>query len=57
MSGPFFGQLRLSLICSIEAITLKDEKCGAMDTVVLHGDIMQPGGQLEVPGLVDLLLG
>ena len=26
-----------------------------MDIVELHGDILQPGGQLETPGLVSLL--
>ena len=28
-----------------------------MDIVVLHGDILQPGGQLETPGLVSFELG
>ena len=52
MSGPFFGHIRLYLINSTKAISLKVTKCGSMNIVELHGDVLQPGGQLETPGLV-----
>ena len=52
MSGPFFGHFRLNLIDSTKVISLKIGKSGSMDIVELHGDILQPGGQLETPGLV-----
>ena len=43
-----------SLIVSISttAIILKCAKFCSMDTRELHGDTLQPGGQLETPGLV-----
>ena len=37
-----------------EVISSKVAKFGSMDIVDLHGDILQPGGQLETPGLVFL---
>ena len=37
---------------STKVIALKVEKFGSMDIVELHGGILQPGGQLETPGLV-----
>ena len=43
---------RLYLIDSTKAISAKVAKFGSMDIVELHGDILQPGGQLETPGLV-----
>ena len=52
MSGPFFGHFRLNLLDSTKVISLKIGKSGSMDIVELHGDILQPGGQLETPGLV-----
>ena len=52
MSGPFFGHFRLNLIDSTKVISLKKGESGSMDIVDLHGDILQPGGQLETPGLV-----
>ena len=52
MSGPFSGHFRLCLINSTEVISSKVAKFGSMDIVELHGNILQPGGQLEPPGLV-----
>ena len=52
MSGPFFGHFRLNLIDSTKVISLKNGESGSMDIVELYGDILQPGGQLETPGLV-----
>ena len=52
MSGPFFGHFRLNLIDSTKVISLKNGESGSMDIVELHGDILQPRGQLETPGLV-----
>ena len=52
MSGPFFGYFRLNLIDFTKVISLKIAKSGSMDIVELHGDILQPGGQLDPPGLV-----
>ena len=45
------------LIDSIKGISLKVAKFGSLDIVELHGDILQPGGQLETPGLVVVTLG
>ena len=42
------------MIDSTEVISLKNGESGSMDFVELHGDILQPGGQLETPGLVGL---
>ena len=50
--GPFLGHFRLYLINSTKVNSLKVAKFGSMDIVELHGDILQPGGQLETPGLV-----
>ena len=52
MSGPLLGHFRLYLIDSTKSISSKVAKFGSMDNVELHGDILQPGGQLETPGLV-----
>ena len=52
MSGQFLGHFRLYLIDSTKVISSKVAKFGSMDIVELHGDILQPGGQLETPGLV-----
>ena len=52
MSGPFLGHFRLYLIDSTKVISSKVAKFGSMDIVELHGDILQPRGQLETPGLV-----
>ena len=52
MSGPFLGHFRLCLIDSTEVALSKVAKFGSMDIVELHGDILQPKGQLETPGLV-----
>ena len=41
-----------NLIDSTRVISLKIAISGSMDIVELHGDILQPGGQLETPGLV-----
>ena len=46
------GHFRLYLINSTKVNSLKVAKFGSMDIVELHGDILQPGGQLETPGLV-----
>ena len=53
MSGPFLGHFRLCLIDSTEVTLSKVAKFGSMDIAELHGDILQPWGQLETPGLVD----
>ena len=55
MSGQFLGHFRLYLIDSTKVISSKVAKFGSMDIVELHGDILQPGGQLETPGLVFIL--
>ena len=52
MSGLFLGNFRLYLINSPKVNSLKVAKFDSMDTLELHGDILQPGGQLETPGLV-----
>ena len=52
MSGPLLGHIRFYLIDSTKVISLKVAKFGSMNVVELHGDILQPGGQLETPGLV-----
>ena len=52
MSGLFVGQCRLYLIVSNKNFALKVAKFGLMDTEELHGDTLQPGGQLETPGPV-----
>ena len=52
--GPFLGHFGLYLINSTKVNSLKVAKFGSMDIVELHGDILQPGGQLETPGLVVL---
>ena len=52
ISGPFLGHFRIFLIDSTKVFSSKVVKFGAMDKVELHGDILQPGGQLETPGLV-----
>ena len=60
MSGPNKGH-----VLAISKISLLlDAWCGSnfhwwvrhakMDTLELCGDILQPGGQLETPGLVDV---
>ena len=56
MSGTFLGPFRLYLIDYSKVISLKNVKFGSMDIVELHGDILQPWGQLETPGLVGLWL-
>ena len=48
MSGPFY----VFLIDSTKVISSKVAKLVSMDIVELYGDILQPGGQLETPGLV-----
>ena len=55
MSGPFLGNFRLYLIDSHSSgvISSKVAKFGSMEIVELHGDILQPGGRLETPGLVN----
>ena len=40
------------MINSTKVNSLKVVKFGSMDIVESHGDILQPGGQLETPGLV-----
>ena len=52
MSGPFLGGYMLYLIDSTKVISSKVAKFGSMDILELHGDILQPWGQLETPGLV-----
>ena len=52
MSGPFLDHFRLYLIDSTKVISSKVAKFVSMDIVELHGDILQPGGQLETPGFV-----
>ena len=52
--GPFLGHFRLYLINSTKVNSLKVAKFGSMDIVELHGDLLQPGGQLETSGLVYL---
>ena len=52
MSGQFLGHFRLYLIGSTKIISLKVAKFCSMDIVELQGDILQPLGQLETPGLV-----
>ena len=52
MSGQFWGHFMLYLIDSTKVFSSKVVKFGSMDIVELHGDILQPGGQLETPGLV-----
>ena len=52
MSGQFLGHFMLYLIDSTKVFSSKVVKFGSMDIVELHGDILQPGGQLETPGLV-----
>ena len=54
MSGQFLGHFMLYLIDSTKVFSSKVVKFGSMDIVELHGDILQPGGQLETPGLVIL---
>ena len=56
MSGPFWGHFSLHLIDSTKVISSKVAKFGSMDKVELHGDILQPGGQLETPGLVCIVV-
>ena len=51
MSGQFLGNFSLYLI-HYKAISSKVAKFGSMDIVELQGDSLQPGGQLETPGLV-----
>ena len=50
--GPCQGHFRLYLTNSTKVNSLEVVKFGSMDKVELHGDILQPGGQLETPGLV-----
>ena len=50
--GPFWIIPNYSLIVSTTATLLELAKFCSMDTLELCGDIMQPGGQLETPGLV-----
>ena len=50
--GPFLGHFRLYLINATKVNSLKVAKFGSMDIMESHGDILQPGGQLETPGLV-----
>ena len=50
--GQCQGHLRLYLINFTKINALKVAKFGSMDILELHGDILQPGGQLETPGLV-----
>ena len=50
--GQCQGHLRLYLINFTKVNALKVAKFGSMDILELHGDILQPGGQLETPGLV-----
>ena len=52
MSGQSLGHFRLYLIDSAQVISSKVAKFGSMDILELHGDILQPWGQLETPGLV-----
>ena len=52
MNGPISGHFRLNLINSTQVHSLKVAKFGSMDRVESHGDILQPWGQLETPGLV-----
>ena len=47
-----FGPFRLYLINSTKVNSLKVANFGSMDILESHGDILQPGGQLETPGLV-----
>ena len=44
----------LYLIDSTKVFSSKVVKFGSMDIVELHGDTLQPRGQLETPGLVKL---
>ena len=55
--GPCQGHFRLYLIDYTKVISSKVAKFGSMDIMEVHGDILQPGGQLETPGLVLLQLG
>ena len=52
LSEPFLNQLRLCFDSFYYCYILIDYKICAMDTLELCGDILQPGGQLETPGLV-----
>ena len=54
MSGPFLGYFRLHMIDYTKVISLKVSTFCSLDIVALHGDLLQPGGQLETPGLVPL---
>ena len=42
------------MINSTKVNSLKVARFGSMDIVKLRGDTLQPGGQLETPGLVKL---
>ena len=53
--GPFLGHFRLYLINATKVNSLKVAKFCSMDIVESHGDILQPRGQLETPGLVSKL--
>ena len=46
------GHFRSYLTNSTKVNSLEVVKFGSMDEVELHGDILQPGGQLDTPGLV-----
>ena len=52
MSGPFLGQIIFYIIFFTIVFALKAATLGSMDTLELHRDILQPGWQLETPGLV-----
>ena len=47
----------LYVINFTKVISSKVVKFGSMDIVELHWDILQPGGQLETPGLVTIGIG
>ena len=52
MLGPISDNSTLYFVVSTTTILLILAKCCSVDTLELCGDIFQPGGQLETPGLV-----
>ena len=52
--GYFYNMFasRCLKLLTFSLVSLKAAKFGSMDIVKLRGDTLQPGGQLETPGLV-----
>ena len=57
MSGPFWTIQSYSLIVSTTVTLITVAKLCSMYTLELHGDILQPGGQLETPGFFGAAAG